>query len=165
MKYCPKCQKTKETSLFCSNKSRKDGLQSVCRACLAEVRKASYAKNRETVRSKALKRKKANHTANKRRLDEIKTTTPCTDCKQFYQACQMQFDHLKNKKYNISSMVGYYKWISIEDEIKKCELVCANCHALRTHNRRRGLSSGTGALATNQSVVGSTPSQTTTSNT
>lgn len=50
----------------------------------------------------------------------------------------MDFDHVKgNKVSGIAIMVGY-KTISMEEllaEMEKCELVCANCHRIRTKKR------------------------------
>lgn len=49
----------------------------------------------------------------------------------------MHFDHLNNKIDNIATMVHKLKPLdAILKEISKCELVCANCHADRTHRRR-----------------------------
>lgn len=49
----------------------------------------------------------------------------------------MQFDHTGNdKEGNVGEMVGKNAaWAKIEAEIAKCELVCANCHMIRTHKR------------------------------
>lgn len=61
---------------------------------------------------------------------------PCFDCKIEYPYYVMQFDHLDGhrKLLKISSMFRAGKQ-AILDEIQKCELVCANCHAERTHQR------------------------------
>jgi len=51
----------------------------------------------------------------------------------------MQFDHRpdEDKKENISDLVGLeVKWETILKEIAKCDLVCANCHAIRTYTRK-----------------------------
>lgn len=49
----------------------------------------------------------------------------------------MDFDHVRGeKKYNIGSMVG--RGLSpklIDEEVAKCELVCSNCHRIRTYAR------------------------------
>jgi endogenous inhibitor of DNA gyrase (YacG/DUF329 family) len=65
---------------------------------------------------------------------------PCTDCKKNYPICCMEFDHVRGKKiHNIGSMFAHtYSRETIELEIAKCELVCANCHKVRTRNRKRG---------------------------
>jgi len=75
---------------------------------------------------------------NRGRIDAIKAETPCKDCGQYHRSYVMQFDHTGDDKVaNISSMVSAnVTWPVIEAEIAKCELVCANCHAERTHQRR-----------------------------
>lgn len=48
----------------------------------------------------------------------------------------MQFDHTEdNKLFNVSKMMGNVSDKRLLDEIAKCELVCANCHAVRTYSR------------------------------
>ena len=51
----------------------------------------------------------------------------------------MQFDHLPGKgrvkKFQLNNG-QLYSDIQIQEEIAKCEIVCANCHAIRTHKRR-----------------------------
>ena len=51
----------------------------------------------------------------------------------------MHWDHLPKyvKVDDISSMVASYPRARILDEIAKCELVCANCHVMRTVRRAR----------------------------
>lgn len=50
----------------------------------------------------------------------------------------MQFDHRPGevKKGNISNMKSMYSVEALQAEMDKCDLVCANCHALRTEQRR-----------------------------
>lgn len=47
MKSCSKCKIIKETKLFSSNKSRKDGLSSLCKACDSQKCSVYYEKHRE----------------------------------------------------------------------------------------------------------------------
>ena len=58
----------------------------------------------------------------------------CADCGND-NPMVLEFDHVRGKKKNnISNMVkSYYSWRSISDEINKCDIVCANCHKIRTH--------------------------------
>jgi hypothetical protein len=51
-------------------------------------------------------------------------------------ACVMDFDHLSDKQLNVSQMVTYSD-ARFQAEIAKCEMVCANCHRLRTQTRPR----------------------------
>lgn len=69
------------------------------------------------------------------KLQELKSG-PCTDCGVSYPYYVMQFDHIAdNKEFNIGKMMHKVSWQKILEEIAKCELVCANCHAERTHQR------------------------------
>lgn len=62
---------------------------------------------------------------------------PCADCgNTFHHAC-MDFDHVRGvKKFNISAAGHNYGIRTILKEVKKCDIVCANCHRLRTYRRR-----------------------------
>ena len=63
----------------------------------------------------------------------------CGDCGLFVteeNACAFDFDHLGDKLLNISRMVTYSD-VKFEAEIAKCQMVCANCHRLRTSTRPR----------------------------
>ncbi len=65
-------------------------------------------------------------------------TVPCADCGTKYDPWVMQFDHRvgTEKCYNVSYMAA--KGMSIDklkEEMIKCDVVCANCHCKRTHDR------------------------------
>ena len=68
------------------------------------------------------------------RLRELKEV-PCEDCKRTYPYYVMQFDHIKDKKITLSSNSHYTSTKKMLEEIDKCEVVCANCHAERTAKR------------------------------
>lgn len=71
----------------------------------------------------------------KKRLAEIKELSGCVDC-GVNNHIVLDFDHLHDKKYNISRMIhDGFSWKAIKKEIEKCEVVCANCHRIRTHIR------------------------------
>ena len=71
---------------------------------------------------------------------DLKEKSPCNDCHMGYPYYVMDFDHLGNNvKENIISILANTGRIgSLKREIKKCELVCANCHRIRTHKRLAG---------------------------
>ena len=79
--------------------------------------------------------------AKKEYIDNIKDV-PCADCgKRFHPVC-MDFDHLdrSDKRLGISKAVhGAYGIGDIVREIAKCEIVCSNCHRLRTHFSTKGI--------------------------
>lgn len=62
---------------------------------------------------------------------------PCLDCEQSYPYYVMQFDHLPGlpKLRNPATLVNSGSWRITIEEIMKCDVVCANCHAERTHSR------------------------------
>ncbi len=60
---------------------------------------------------------------------------PCADCGIQYPPWVMQFDHVRGaKEFNLANArkIGLAR---IRAEIEKCDVVCANCHAERTHSR------------------------------
>jgi len=61
---------------------------------------------------------------------------PCTDCGHSYPYWVMQFDHVRGEKRgDVGYWVSHGKRNAAFREIAKCELVCANCHATRSHRR------------------------------
>lgn len=75
----------------------------------------------------------------RRSLDYIQSlkTAPCTDCRETFPAPCMDFDHVRGEKtIDISDLVGC-RLDRLIAELEKCELVCANCHRLRTWRRGR----------------------------
>jgi lysyl-tRNA synthetase class I len=49
----------------------------------------------------------------------------------------MDFDHVRGRKHkNVSELIDSLSKKKIDEEIAKCEVVCSNCHRIRTHNRR-----------------------------
>lgn len=140
MKICSKCGESKPTNEF--NRKKGELRHSYCRACGQEMGKAHYHKNREVNAAKQNANKKVRMNAIKSYLRELKERTPCMDCGNTYPWFVMDFDHVNGKKSSeISLMVknGLARW-RILSEVTKCEVVCANCHRIRTFNRA-GLSS------------------------
>jgi predicted transcriptional regulator len=67
----------------------------------------------------------------------FKQEKACMDCKIVYPYYVLDFDHIGNNKIEgISKMASWFPLDEIIVEIKKCEVVCANCHRERTHSRR-----------------------------
>lgn len=73
----------------------------------------------------------------KKFINDLKLKTGCVDCGYAKHPEALQFDHSPEfiKKFEISK--SHLKPLEeVLEEIKKCEVVCACCHAIRTHNRR-----------------------------
>lgn len=60
---------------------------------------------------------------------------PCADCGRQYPSYVMQFDHLRDKDFSIGQRGRNRSRRLLLAEIEKCDVVCANCHAERTHQR------------------------------
>lgn len=61
---------------------------------------------------------------------------PCADCGVKYPPHVMDFDHIGDaeKIRTVSKMTSFSK-ARILEEVAKCEIVCANCHRERSHQR------------------------------
>ena len=76
-------------------------------------------------------------------IENYKKKRFCADCgfpgKEFPYV--LDFDHLcdsTSKKFNVGSWSHSVLSIkAIEEEMKKCELVCANCHRIRTFSKKK----------------------------
>ena len=70
-------------------------------------------------------------------IREYKERYPCADCKVAYPYYVMDFDHVRGKKHaNVMELVPTLSKKKIDEEIAKCEIVCSNCHRIRTHMRK-----------------------------
>ena len=79
----------------------------------------------------------------KRRAEAIayvawRKDAPCADCGTFYPSYVMDFDHVRGEKWmKLSQLVTRsVTRATLDAEIAKCDLVCANCHRERTQRRR-----------------------------
>jgi hypothetical protein len=68
----------------------------------------------------------------------LKVERGCVDCGYNAHSVALDFDHLPQfeKKQSVARMVLYARaWETIMAEINKCEVVCSNCHRVRTAQR------------------------------
>lgn len=132
MKRCPRCGKTKPISEFHKNKRRRDGLQTYCKPCRAVIDHDRYERKRGEPRPR-----RAWERGRTEWLLSLKRERPCTDCGRIYPPQVMQWDHLPGAP-KLGDISTAFRKVSREQllaEIAKCELVCANCHAMRTFER------------------------------
>ena len=61
----------------------------------------------------------------------------CVDCGYKDNLAALEFDHVRGKNYRtVSDMIATrLGWEIIQTEIDLCDLVCANCHSIRTDRR------------------------------
>lgn len=87
--------------------------------------------------SRYLDRKRAMWRIQAQLLDQIRHM-PCADCGGRFPACAIDFDHRDpvDKRYAVTRMIGRAGTARMLAEVAKCDIVCANCHRLRTFDRR-----------------------------
>ncbi len=72
---------------------------------------------------------------------------PCMDCGVKYPSVCMEFDHRTPRfKYQAVGNLASSHWSikRIQQEIAKCDLVCSNCHRIRTYSKKQYLSNPKG---------------------
>jgi hypothetical protein len=68
-------------------------------------------------------------------VDALKAV-PCMDCGNLFPPVCMDFDHARGKKHRQISLIVPGSLDVLFDEIAKCDVVCSNCHRIRTQQRR-----------------------------
>lgn len=134
MKRCLRCERDKPLSDF-HRWSRRDGTQPWCKEC----RKAYDREYHQRVKARRKEQQAARRAAFLKWYRALKESLTCTDCGQRVHHAAMTFDHLPGsaKRGDVADLVGSASRQLVLAEIALCEPVCANCHAVRTFERRR----------------------------
>ena len=101
-----------------------------------------YEKNRHVYREK-------NRRMRQRLQQMIREakSVPCMDCGVSYPYYAMDFDHRGEKEGLVSVMINTLSPNRIRAEMAKCDVVCANCHRIRTYGGRPSTTSRSCLLA------------------
>lgn len=123
MKVCRDCGERLPFSAFYRNRNTSDGHLGQCKRCTV----TRYGKGR-SARAKR----------DRRYFQQAKLERGCADCGYNAHPAALDFDHLPGvvKLYRVACMAGMSRSL-IDAEIAKCEVVCANCHRIRTVERLR----------------------------
>lgn len=129
MKKCCACKETLELTEFNKNKGKSDGLNTICRECSKERSKRYYSENTETHKQVIYARNKATKSLLRLEIAEYKATRGCQYCPE-NDPCCLDFHHLDSdtKEGNVATMMASAQVKKVREEIKKCVVVCANCH-------------------------------------
>ena len=134
MRICRKCLLEKSLSEFYRRKSgeRASKYYSKCKLCMKVRGRDYYHKNHDRQLALALLRRKKSYHLKRAVINKLKEK-PCADCKRSYPYYAMDFDHntKQDKLGDIAHMLSF-SIETIKKEISKCDLVCANCHRIRT---------------------------------
>lgn len=122
---CSMCKDRKRAFHFSHDAGRSSGLASRCKSCdaIAQQRRGERRlEGRKTIINRAKDR-------------------PCMDCGVRYPPYVMDFDHRPGtlKRFGISNALRF-SIAEVIEEIDKCDLVCANCHRVRTYHRSSDMS-------------------------
>lgn len=133
MKTCSKCHQEKSLEYFSINKrNKKDGRAWHCKECHRE---------HDRIRNSSPKRKQDQLETNKRLRErnrlyiwEYLSRNPCVRCKEA-DPIVLEFDHLESstKVADVGTTVRrLWNIKKIQEEIDKCQILCANCHRRKT---------------------------------
>ena len=115
--------------------STKGTRQSYCKTCFSDRHKRYYRSNKTYYAEKRDKLRAA-------LVEDIAAlkNKPCADCGKPYPHYVMDFDHVDPlaKGGGISELAHAGLRSKALEEIKKCAVVCSNCHRTRTWNRAHG---------------------------
>lgn len=70
-------------------------------------------------------------------INKVKNVS-CMDCGIKYPPYVMDFDHRdkKSKDIDVGRMInGGWSKEKVDKEIEKCDIVCSNCHRIRTYSK------------------------------
>ena len=128
MKKCAMCGQTKPSPEFNRSARNRDGLHSYCRDC----HKRHYRENAER-HGRNVRRTSRARLATMRKVVAEALSGGCVDCGTS-DIRVLEFDHVRGVKLDsISSLIRRGRSIAtVRAEIEKCEVRCANCHAIAT---------------------------------
>ena len=128
---CSGCKISKSLSDFPFSNKEKNKRRYYCSVCSSKMGSDWYKRNKKKVIDRANLQKEII----KQEIYKIKESVPCADCGIFYPHYVMDFDHLFDKKFNISTNIKRKGRRQLLAEIAKCEVVCSNCHRIRTYKK------------------------------
>jgi len=138
-KQCSKCKETKLLDEFLPRKERgPDHYHSYCKVCFRSYKRKWEAEEYKDPikRKKRLKLNRINKKKNHRKKMEWILTYleehPCVDCDET-DPLVLEFDHQKDKDSGVCQLIHDNKTLTtVQQEVKKCVVRCANCHRRKT---------------------------------
>ena len=138
MKTCTSCQVSKEESSFYFQDKSARRLHAECKACYTLHRKSymatHYLKYGDIYRERARVRRARIKKELQAKMMQYLGDKSCESCGEA-DARVLEFDHINpsEKSFNIARGITHgLAWEAILDEIKKCRILCANCHRKHT---------------------------------
>ncbi len=135
MKQCTHCWEWKDEEEF---NWRIAGVKrwGICRECQRKQKVDWYHEHKETYGPAKNQRTRDMREAARQYVYDYLSTHPCVQCGESDPRV-LEFDHLGDKDNTVAKMVASGSPISsIEREIAKCQVLCANCHRKKTSDER-----------------------------
>lgn len=128
MKVCYRCDKPKHHTEFAFRNKKKNKKGPYCKECKNIYTRKHYSRNKLQYKTTRIARRAILY---KHVTDYLKKH-PCVDCGET-DLLVLEFDHVRGKKIaTISRMIELTSLAKIKEEIKKCQVRCANCHRRKT---------------------------------
>lgn len=125
MKTCSYCKETKGLCGFYKNKKMKDGLNSICKGCTSSIEKLRKGNNKKFVQR--LKNLKGCANCGYNRVPEVLCFAHIDPSTKWSKG--LPWDSRRNgSAINLS-----WSRKRIKLEIRKCKILCANCHMEETY--------------------------------
>lgn len=121
---CPKCKLEKSRDQFAKCTKCKRGVQSRCNECGKKMAQEHYVKNKDSYLTRTKERAKSL----REKFNLFKSTLKCEICGESHIAT-IDFHHEDSQKKDF----GISRFYSVsqsrfEEELKKCKVLCSNCH-------------------------------------
>lgn len=145
MPVCTQCGKRKPVEGFHADPIKRNGLKSHCKNCACRQSRRYYHAHRtqrlaytrtyhqthpDKVQSIGARQRRRNYELVRGVKDK-----PCADCGISFIPFVMDLDHVRGRKLFALGAIGTRSITAIQKEIAKCDVVCSNCHRLRTWRR------------------------------
>jgi len=135
---CGRCGELKPIDQFAWRRRRRRQRDNMCAPCRSAYGREHYLANRQRYIDAEARRKRARVERRTRWLIKFFDSHPCVDCGE-PDPIVLEFDHLRDKRFEVMKQFASRNWQEILDEIEKCDAVCANCHRRRTARRSKSL--------------------------
>lgn len=138
MKICSVCNIEKDLSQFYTWTWKGEVKpRASCKDCQKKRSQVWHSKNKDAVCERSKRNREIRNDKARAYIIEYLTQHPCVDCDE-RNLMKLEFDHLGDKETAIAKLLQQSAALSrIIKEINKCEVVCANCHRVRTYTRNK----------------------------
>lgn len=138
MRTCTTCKITKEDSEYFFRDKKTGRLHSQCKQCYSLKRRTNwelyYNKHGSKYRENAVKRSARLKAKLRLQMLDYLSDKSCVIC-GYSDSRALEFDHINPNSKTIGiakAMSDIWSWNRILEEIDKCQILCANCHKIKT---------------------------------